>query len=61
MKGYSNTEEHRRACEARQILAWPFEKRRPYLELVGKRRGEAAQRELEMEVKRQHRLTKAAA
>ncbi len=61
MKGYSNTEEHRRACEARQILAWPFEKRRPYLELVGKRRGEAAQRELEMEVKRQHRLIKAAA
>ncbi|MGR6075466.1 DUF7696 family protein [Achromobacter sp. CSND-B12] len=61
MKGYSNTEEHRRACEARQILAWPFEKRRPYLEMVGKRRGEAAQKELEMEVKRQYQLAKAAA
>lgn len=61
MKEYSNTEEHRRACEARQILAWPFEKRRPYLDLVGKRRGEDAQKELEMEVKRQYRMAKAAA
>ncbi|MFY1837533.1 DUF7696 family protein [Achromobacter xylosoxidans] len=61
MKGYSDTEEHRRQCEARQILAWPFEKRRPYLDLVGKRRGAAAREELEMEVRRQYRLGKRAA
>lgn len=51
-------EEHRRACEARQVLAWPFKQRKPYLELVGKRRGDAARKELEMEVMRQHRQAK---
>lgn len=56
-----NTEQYRRECEARQVLAWPFEKRKPYLALVGKRRGEAARMELEQEVIRQHRLAKAAA
>ncbi|MFY3577146.1 DUF7696 family protein [Achromobacter xylosoxidans] len=61
MKEYSSSEEHRRECEARQILAWPFEKRRPYLELVGKRRGAEAREELEMEVKKQYRLNKRAA
>jgi len=42
-------------------LQWPFEKRKPYLELVGKKRGEQARMELEKEIIRQHRLEKAAA
>lgn len=54
-------EQHRRECEARQVLAWPFEKRKPYLAMVGKERGDAAQMELQKEVIRQHRLAKAAA
>jgi len=61
MKKYSATEEHRRACEARQVLAWPFQKRRPYLDLVEKRRGEAARQELEMEVRKQHQISRRAA
>lgn len=56
-----NTEQHRKECEARQVLQWPFEKRKPYLELVGKRRGEQARMELEKEIIRQYRLAKAAA
>ena len=40
------------------MLAWPFKQRKPYLELVGKRRGDAARKELEMEVMRQHRQAK---
>lgn len=56
-----DAEQYRISCEARQVLAWPFEKRKPYLALVGKRRGEAAQMELQREVIRQHRLAKAAA
>lgn len=40
------------------MLAQPFAQRRPYLELVGKRRGEASRKELETEVKRQHQLMK---
>jgi len=35
--------------------------RRPYLDLVGKRRGEAAMKELEAEIRRQHRLAREAA
>lgn len=54
-------EQHRKECEARWVLAQRFDKRKPYLALVGKRRGEAAQMELQREVIRQHRLAKAAA
>jgi len=57
----NDQETHRRECEARWVLAQPFARRRPYLELVGSRRGDAAKEELEMEVKRQHHLTKRAA
>lgn len=54
-------EKFRKECEARQVLAWPFKQRRPYLDLVGKRRGEAAMKELEAEIRRQHRLAREAA
>lgn len=38
-------------CEARHIIKLPhIAARRQYLELVGKRRGEAAKKELEVEV-----------
>ena len=56
-----NTEQYRKECEARQVLKWPFEKRKPYLELVGKRRGERARMALEKEIIRQYQLAKAAA
>lgn len=54
-------EQHRRECEARWVLKQPFEKRKPYLKLVGKKRGEQARMELEAEIIRQHRLAKVAA
>lgn len=55
------SEAYRRECEARTVLSWEFERRRPYLDLVGKRRGAEALKELEVEIRRQHRLAKAAA
>lgn len=33
------TEAHRRDCEARQVLAWPLDKRRDYLARVAEKRG----------------------
>jgi len=51
-------EQYRRECEARGVLRLPFEKRRPWLESIGKRRGEAGRRYLEGEVIRQYRLTR---
>lgn len=57
--GERQIEMHRRECEARWVLTQPFGKRRPHLEMVGKRRGEAARTELEAEVKRQYQLMKA--
>lgn len=42
-------------------MAMPFSERKPLLELVGKRRGEAAKRSLELEIRRQHQLAKVAA
>lgn len=58
MQQKKGIEQQRLECEARQVLAWPFAKRKPYLALVGKRRGEAAQMELQKEVIRQHRMAK---
>lgn len=60
VKNSEGVEQRRKECEARQVLAWPFEKRKPYLALVGKKRGEKAQMELQAEIIRQHRLAKAA-
>ena len=48
-------------CEARHILSLPFAERKPFLELVGKRRGAMARTALELEIRRQHRLAKVAA
>lgn len=61
VKNSEEMEQYRKECEARQVLKWPFEKRKPYLELVGKKRGEKARMEIETEIIRQHRLAKAAA
>lgn len=54
-------EQHRLACEARYVLAMPHHERKPWLDSIGKRRGQAAQKYLEAEVTRQFRLKKEAA
>lgn len=54
----AETEKHRKECEARTVLSWEFSKRRPYLDLVEKKRGVAARKELELEIRRQHNLAK---
>ena len=56
-----STEQRRHECEARHILSLPFAERKPFLELVGKRRGAMARTALELEIRRQHRLAKVAA
>jgi len=52
----ARVEQYRRECEARGVLRLPFDRRRPWLERIGKRRGEAGRKYLEEEVIRQHRL-----
>ena len=49
---------YRRECEARTVLSWPFEKRKPYLDLVEKHRGSEARKYLEQEIIKQHKLAK---
>jgi len=51
-------EQYRRECEARWVLRLPFAKRRPWLQSIGKRRGEAGRKYLEDEVIRQYRFMK---
>jgi hypothetical protein len=51
-------EQHRLVCEARYVLAMPKEARKPWLDSIGKRRGPEAQKYLEVEVIRQHKLIK---
>lgn len=46
-------EDWRRQCEARHVLSLPFDRRVPYLALVGRKRGADAQRVLEAEVRKQ--------
>ena len=53
-------EQRRRECEARWVLSLPQHERKPWLDLIGKRRGPDAQKYLEDEVRRQHRLKKEA-
>lgn len=48
------TEAHRRACEAREVLRWPLERRREYLTAVERQRGKVAADILRAEVKVQH-------
>lgn len=51
-------EQRRRECEARWVLGLPKPKRKPWLNGIGEKRGRAAQKYLEEEVIRQHRLSK---
>lgn len=46
-------------CEARFVLAKPLVQRRPYLSLVERKRGAAALRDLEAEIKRLYAEAKA--
>ncbi|WP_420902062.1 DUF7696 family protein [Achromobacter mucicolens] len=55
------SEARRRECEARHVLTLPFDRRKPYLDLVAKRRGVGARHDLELEVKRQFALRRKAA
>ena len=48
------TEAHRRACEAREVLLWPLEQRREYLRDVERIRGKDAAYDLRAEVLAQH-------
>lgn len=54
-------EQHRLECEARHVLSMPYHERKPWLDSIGERRGKAAQKYLEADVRRQHRLKKEAA
>ena len=47
-------EAHRRACEAREVLRWPLERRRAYLDAVERQRGKVAADILRAEIKVQH-------
>ncbi|WP_420808846.1 DUF7696 family protein [Bordetella avium] len=57
----SDSETHRRECEARHVLGLPFDQRAPYLALVGKRRGADQQKILEQEIRRQFEIRRKAA
>ena len=46
-------EKHRKECEAREVMRWDRIKRTEYYADVKKRRGEAAAKDLIMEVKQQ--------
>lgn len=49
----TSSESWRLQCEARHVLSLPFDRRVPYLNLVGRKRGIEAQQYLEQEVRRQ--------
>lgn len=53
-----SVEQHRKECEARQVLSWPKHQRTEYLKLVEKKRGEEACKELKAEIMRQWRESK---
>jgi len=55
------SEARRRECEARHVLRLPFDRRKPYLDLVAKKRGSEARQDLEQEIKRQFALRRKAA
>ena len=46
-------DQHRKECEAREVMRWSREKRTEYYSDVKKRRGDAALKELIEEVKKQ--------
>lgn len=49
----TSSESWRLQCEACHVLSLPFDRRIPYLNLVGRKRGIEAQQYLEQEVRRQ--------
>lgn len=57
----ADAEAQRLECEARHVLSLPFDRRIPYLALVGRKRGAEAQRNLEQEVRRQYAQRRKAA
>jgi len=57
----ARSEMRRRECEARYVLTLPFDRRKPYLDLVAKRRGAEARLGLEQEIKRQFAVRRKAA
>lgn len=52
----NSAEQHRLECEARYVLNMPLRERKPWLNSIGRVRGPQAQKYLEDEVKRQHKL-----
>ena len=55
---FSYSEQHRRECEARQVLKWPLTKRREYLAAIEKHRGKEGRKYLEEEMTRQWAIKK---
>ncbi len=51
---YAATEPHRLACEAREVLRWPLQQRRDYLQAVHAKRGPAAAEALRAELRAQY-------
>lgn len=52
----NNSEEFRRACEAREVMKWPREKRTAHYEAIKLIRGQEATTALIDEVKKQYRI-----
>ena len=52
----TSSEQFRRECEARHIMMFPKDRRKAYYQGVKEKRGEAAEKELIAEVKRQYKL-----
>jgi len=57
---YLSSEDHRSACEVRAVLAMPFSERRPYLAMVGAKRGLVASDVLANAVKAEYLRRKGA-
>lgn len=52
-------DQYRKECEARHVLSWPAKQaRRDYLDMVEKKRGGAARKDLEREMMRQWKESK---
>lgn len=50
----AETEQHRRDCLARHVLAKPFDERKPWIEDFERRNGQAAADQLRADVRRVH-------
>ena len=55
----NNSEDHRRECEAREVMKWSHDRRIAHYTAILAKRGPAAMDELIAEVKRQYRLSQA--